>query len=177
MKVIRIVTAVALLSGSQCFADSLAQAQDHMLGQAEKEVVSLAKAMPADKYNFAPTKGAFEGVRTFGQQMSHIAAVLDEFAAVIQGEKAPETGEHENGPATLKSKDDIVKYLEDAFAHSHKAMLSLKEATYTQQVTMPWGKTTRATLAIESVSHSMDHYGQAVIYARMNNVVPPASRK
>ena len=38
------------------------------------------------------------------------------------------------------------------------------------------GKATRAAMLEEAVSHSFDHYGQMVVYARMNGVVPPASR-
>src|SRR5258708_31098829 len=37
-------------------------------------IVSAADAMPADKYGFAPTDGEFKGVRTFGQQVKHLAA-------------------------------------------------------------------------------------------------------
>lgn len=37
-----------------------------LLKIAEKEIVSAAEAMPADKYGFAPTEGEFKGVRTFG---------------------------------------------------------------------------------------------------------------
>jgi hypothetical protein len=39
----------------------------------EKEIVSAAEAMPADKYGFAPTDGESKGVRTFGQQVKHLA--------------------------------------------------------------------------------------------------------
>ena len=39
----------------------------------QDELVAVAEAMPADKYNFAPTNGEFKGVRTFAQQLTHIA--------------------------------------------------------------------------------------------------------
>jgi hypothetical protein len=35
---------------------------------------------------------------------------------------------------------------------------------------------TRLALAVESLVHALDHYGQMVEYLRMNGVVPPASR-
>jgi hypothetical protein len=38
------------------------------------------------------------------------------------------------------------------------------------------GNATRASLATIFAWHSFDHYGQAVVYARMNGVIPPASR-
>src|SRR5450631_2331291 len=113
---------------------SLAQMEDSALTQAEREIVSLAEAMPAGKYDFAPTQGEFTGVRTFGLQMSHIATVLDESAAAILGEKATDTGKNENGPESLHGKDDIVRYLKIAFAHSHKAMNTLTDRNFTQPV-------------------------------------------
>lgn len=176
MNLLRLVVAASLLSGFQAFAadtQSISAIQDQMLSQVEKEVVSLAEAMPADKYDFAPTQGAFEGVRTFGQQMSHIATALDVFSALMRGEKRPDGGPNENGPASLHGKDQIVKYLKAAFMNTHTALQSLTPANYTSAI----GKTTRGALAIESVSHTFDHYGQAVIYARMNGIVPPASRR
>jgi uncharacterized damage-inducible protein DinB len=184
MKIFGTVMAAVLFSSFQAYAatdtkgsHSIADAQDHMLTQVERELVPLAEAMPAEKYEFAPTQGSFEGVRTFSLQMSHIATVLDEFAAAILGEKEINAGQHENGPASLHGKDAVVKYLKDAFEHSHKAMRSLTPENYTEEVSLSWGKTPRAALAIESISHSMDHYGQAVVYARLNGIVPPASRK
>ena len=156
---------------------SVAKTQDALLSQVEREVVGLAEAMPADKYNFAPTQGEFNGVRTFGQQMSHIAAVLNGFSAGLLGESNINLGELENGPASLKDKDDIVKYLKDAFAHAHKAANTLTAENFTEVVKLPWESETKGAIAEFSIAHTLDHYGQAVVYARMNGIVPPASRK
>jgi hypothetical protein len=72
--------ALCALSCSLIFAaDSAAtigQIHDRELSILERELVPLAEAMPADKYDFAPTQGAFKGVRTFGQQMTHVASVM-----------------------------------------------------------------------------------------------------
>jgi uncharacterized damage-inducible protein DinB len=158
---------------------SMAQMYDRELSMAEREVVSLAEAMPSDKYEFAPSSGDFKGVRTFGQQFSHIATVIYEVSAGVLGEKSPvDAGKSENGAESLKTKDAIVKYLKDAFAYGHKAMNSLTDQNFTELVTSPFGdKSPRGSLANVSVWHTFDHYGQAVVYARMNGVVPPASKQ
>jgi uncharacterized damage-inducible protein DinB len=160
---------------------TFAQVFDGDLTSAEKEIVSLAEAMPADKYNFAPSSGEFTGVRTFGLQMRHIAAVNDEVAAAILGEKNPaEMGKSENGPDSLDNKDAIVQFLKDSFTYAHKAIRSITEKNVLGDVKSPFGEgkpTTRASLATILTWHSFDHYGQAVVYARMNGVVPPASRR
>jgi uncharacterized damage-inducible protein DinB len=158
---------------------TIAKSYDGDLQSAEGEIVSLAEAMPADKYNFAPTMGAFTGVRTFALQMRHIASVNYDVAAAILGEKSPvEMGKNENGADSLDNKDAIVKYLKDSFAYSHKAIDTITDKNYLGEVKSPFGEgnATRASLATIFAWHSFDHYGQAVVYARMNGVIPPASR-
>jgi hypothetical protein len=60
----------------------------------EKELVPAADAMPEDKYAFAPTNGEFEGVRTFAEQIKHLAATQYILASAVLGEKPPH-GERE----------------------------------------------------------------------------------
>ena len=152
---------------------------DQQLTTLEREFVPLAEAMPADKYNFAPTNGEFKSVRTFGQQVSHTAAVIYMVSAAVLGETNPsEPGSNENGPASLKTRDDIVKYLKDAIAYGHKAMNSLTDRNLTEMVPSAFGsnKVPRVSMASVAVWHSFDHYGQMVVYVRMNGIIPPASR-
>jgi len=79
----------------------------------EHDLVPAAEAMPEDKFGFAPSNGEFKGVRTFGEQIKHIAAVNYELAAAILSEKPPVDIGDESGPASVKSKADILKYLND----------------------------------------------------------------
>lgn len=169
----------ALGFGANSAKATVAKAYDGDLTSAEKEIVSLAEAMPADKYNFAPTVGEFTGVRTFALQMRHIASVNYEVAAAMLAEKCPvEMGKNENGADSLDNKDAIVKYLKDSFTYAHKAIASITAQNYLGEVKSPFGEgnATRASLATIFAWHSFDHYGQAVVYARMNGVIPPASR-
>src|SRR6266571_2243640 len=89
-------------------APSVGKVFDLDLTTIERELVPLAEAMPADKYGFAPVNGEFKGVRTFAEQMKHVAAVIYMVAASVLGEKNPDMGGSENGPAAMKSKDEIV---------------------------------------------------------------------
>ena len=152
---------------------------DGQIRAAEREIVSLAEAMPAEKYNFRPSAGEFKNVRTFSLQMSHIAAILFEVSAGALGEKNPsETGKDENGPASLDGKEAVVKYLKDAFAYAHKAASAVTTANAMDMMPSPFGggKMSRIDLVTTLTWHSFDHYGQAVVYARMNGIIPPASR-
>ena len=152
---------------------------DKTLSSTEREFVSLVEAMPADKFSFAPTAGKFDGVRTFGQQAMHAAYVLNEVSAAMLGEKAPLTGPHENGPENIAGKDQIVRYVKEAFAHAHKAVAQLTNATLMQETADPFdpkSKRTRVDSAGILTWQTFDHYGQMVEYARMNGIVPPASQ-
>jgi uncharacterized damage-inducible protein DinB len=141
-------------------------------GQAE-EVVAAAEAMPADKYNFAPTSGNFEGVRTFGQQVTHIAQAEYSFFGGFGIKPTVDT----KSLAKLTSKDDIVKALKDSFAFAQKATETLTAENAFETVKSVDGADTRASITAFSLAHTNDHYGQMVVYLRMNGIVPPASRK
>jgi uncharacterized damage-inducible protein DinB len=158
-------------------AKTSGDALNSVLNIAKGEFVSAADAMPEDKYSFAPTNGEFKGVRTFAEQVKHVAAVNYIFGASILQEKPPvDTGE-EKGPATVKSKAEIMKFLNDSFEYLHKALDSINDKNQLDQVTV-FGEMKMARLSVGAFAcaHPMDHYGQMVEYLRMNGIVPPASR-
>lgn len=143
-------------------------------GWVEGELIPATEAMPADKFDYAPTQGEFKGVRTFGQQAKHIGDANYMQAAAILGEKPPV-----DIKAELKSKDEIVKYLKDSFAYAHKAIDSITEQNAFAEIPSPFdpnGKTSRVGVAVGITAHPWDHYGQMVEYLRLNNIIPPASR-
>jgi uncharacterized damage-inducible protein DinB len=146
----------------------------------EGQMVPLVEAMPADKMNFAPTQGEFKGVRTFAGQAKHVASVLYMIGAAAKGEKVPvDIGKNEDGPASVNTKDAVVKYLKDAFAYARGAAQTVTAENQTQMMKSPFGEGQMAKGAIVQIGgwHSFDHYGQMVVYLRMNGVVPPASRR
>jgi hypothetical protein len=157
---------------------TVGQVLDRSLTNVEGEFVPAAEAMPEDKYSFAPTTGEFKGVRTFAQQVKHVAAVNYMLGAGILGEKSPVDTGGENGPDSVKSKADIIKYLKDSFAYLHKATLSINDKNLITPTKNPFGEgtATRLGLATGAAGHCFDHYGQMVEYLRLNGIIPPASR-
>ncbi len=145
----------------------------------ESELVPAVEAMPEDKFGFAPTNGEFKGVRTFAMQAKHVAAVNYIVGAAILGEKPPVELGGENGPDSVKSKADIVKFLKDSYAYAHKAVGTINEGNAVGPIKNPFGEGTATRLGMGTVFawHGFDHYGQMVEYLRMNGIVPPASRR
>jgi DinB superfamily len=151
-------------------------------GLVEQQIVSAAEAMPEDKYSFAPpsSSGEFKGVRTFAEQVKHVAFANHLFFGPLMGENvdAKSVEENTNGPATLKTKAEIIQYLKDSFALGHKAIAGINCENAVTPLPKPVFPFLFTRLAIASIAtfHPMDHYGQMVEYLRMNGIVPPASR-
>ena len=157
---------------------TVAQVFDRSVTGVENEFVSAAAAMPDDKYSFVPTNGEFKGVRSFAQQVKHVAAVNYMVGAAILEEKPPIDLGGENGPDSVKTKADIVKFLKDSFAYAHKAVGAIDDGNLLTPIKSPFGEgmVTRLGMATLIVGHCFDHYGQMVEYLRMNAIIPPASR-
>jgi uncharacterized damage-inducible protein DinB len=154
------------------------QVLDRTVTNVEHEFVPAAEAMPEEKFGFAPSNGEFKGVRTFGEQVKHVAAVNYIFGAAILGEKVPVDVGDESGPASVKTKTEILNFLKESFAYVHKSVQTINDKNLIEPVKSPFGEgtVTRLGLATSVAAHGFDHYGQMVEYLRMNGIIPPASR-
>ena len=160
-----------------------AKAIDSQISVIEHEMMGAVKAMPADKFSFAPTQALFasgqktqyDGVRTFAQQATHVAEANYFFYGIVSGLK-PDVDV--SSIEKLTDKEQVVAALAGSFAFAHKAVATITAANAFEVIKSPEpGFQTRATLAQFGVSHAFDHYGQIVEYLRMNGIVPPASAK
>ncbi len=158
---------------------TISEALDSWITNTETHVVPVADVMPEDRYSFAPapTSGEFKGVRTFAQQVKHLAANNYWMAALMLGDKPTLKMSEETGPDSVRTKLEIIEYLKGSFAALHKAVATIDQANVVEPTKTPsaWQKT-RLSLSVDAVAHSFDHYGQLVEYLRMNGIVPPDSR-
>ncbi|WP_260177601.1 DinB family protein [Tunturibacter empetritectus] len=156
-----------------------AKSFDGMLSDFEKQFVPLAEAMPAEKYDFAPSAAIFVAgqgseytkVSTFRQMVLHVASANYYYGSMVGGMK-PDVDV--KALADIKNKDAAVAAVKASFVFAHKAVATLTAQNAFESVK---GTNTRASLAGGLVAHASDHYGQLVEYLRMNGIVPPASRK
>jgi uncharacterized damage-inducible protein DinB len=166
-----------------------AKSFDAVLTAFEGQFMGVAKAMPAEKYNFAPSAAIFaesqktdylspnnQGVRSFGQMVAHVAQANYFFAGLVSGQK-PDVDV--KAIAAMKDKDQIVAAVQGSFDFAHKAMATLTTQNAFESVTYKalGPDATRASVAGFLVAHGFDHYGQLAEYLRMNGVIPPASEK
>ncbi len=152
---------------------SPSQTYGKLLGGMEQEFVGAAEAMPEEKFNFAPpiTAGEFKGVRSFGDQVKHVAGSNYYFFGRPKFTEA-DVKARQDAIDKLTTKADILQALKDSFTAAHAYV----DGITPQNAYVMTATGTRAGMAALGIAHMMDHYGQMVVYLRMNGIVPPASR-
>ncbi|MGB8786034.1 MAG: DinB family protein [Candidatus Acidiferrales bacterium] len=156
---------------------SISESVGGALGWAEKGFLSVAEAMPETKYSYIPTGGNFEGVRSFGEQVKHVACAQFAFFNEIEGKTPPEHCER-GGPSKATTKAELIKYLRDSFEYGDRVLATITAQNALDRVEGPYaGPNTRLGIAVAAVWHITDHYGQLVVYLRLNGIVPPITQQ
>jgi hypothetical protein len=156
-----------------------------IFGGQEFEFRSAAEAMPEDKYSFRPampvkpTEPAPFGptdLRTFADQVKHVACSNFAFAAELDGKKPPVDCD-KGGPSPAKTRAELLTYLRNSFAAMNNSLNAVTGKNMYEPIEGPYGgPNTRLGLAGLAIWHVADHYGQLVVYLRLSGIVPPASR-
>jgi hypothetical protein len=165
--------------------ETIAAAFLRTLDDEEYELRSAAEFVPAEKYGYRPAQGDYGGVypgygpkelRTFGEQIKHVACSNFAFSAELDG-KTPPPACDTGGPGPAKSRDELVTYLRNSFNALRKSLGAITQKNMFEPIDGPYaGPNTRLGLANVAIWHCADHYGQLVLYMRLNGIVPPASR-
>jgi len=165
--------------------ETVASAFTRGFGYQEYQVRSAAEAMPEDKYGFRPAEGKFKSekpefgpaeVRTFAEQVKHVACANFGFAAELDGTRPPDACD-KGGPNPAKTKRELLIYLRDSFAAVNKSLATTNDKNMFDPIEGPYaGPNTRLGLATVIIWHAADHYGQMALYLRLNGIVPPSSR-
>jgi hypothetical protein len=141
----------------------------------EGDLLGAAEAMPESQYDFIPKDGAFKDARSFGEQLKHAACSHIAFFNEIEGKTPPEHCE-KGGPSKAHTKADIVAYLKESFDYGNRVLTGI-DANPMGTISGPYGgPNSKLGIAVLAVWHLSDHYGQLVLYLRMNGIVPPATK-
>jgi uncharacterized damage-inducible protein DinB len=143
----------------------------HSLEDAQKKLVALAEAMPADKYTWHP-----EGARTVGEVFNHVAGA-NYFLPTLVGAKMPAGVDPRTFDKEAGDKAKTVGTLKASFDHVIAAINGIPEADLGKSVKIFDHDGTYLDVVFILVSHAHEHLGQSIAYARSNGVVPPWSAK
>ena len=134
-----------------------------------KNLTGAADEMPADKYSYHPTPDQI----SFGHLVLHIAQSNNGLCAAIAGEPPRELKLSETDP-----KDTLTKALQDSFAYCESVLAKADDSTLGQPVTLFGGRaSTRGGALIFLAANWADHYSEAAMYLRLNNLLPPSAQK
>ena len=140
----------------------------------EGRIVEMAEDFPEDKYNFKAQKDE----RTFGENLVHIAGVNYTLLSSIKGTKMGPTVKGDSIYKLFPTKSDIVKFLKQSITDGEELIKAQGDSGLTREIKYPW-----ANQMVHGwfgwtnmLVHATDHYGQLVVYYRLNGMIPPASR-
>ena len=133
-------------------------------------MIDVAEVMPEEKYGFKPTPE----VRTFREQLVHVAGTVQRFIDTANGTKS----ESEPAQETM-TKAAIVQLLTQRYQAGKGLIGALSDAQMVEAVKFPFGDrmVSRYGFWMGPIQDGADHYGQLVIYLRLNGIVPPATAR
>ena len=131
-------------------------------------VLGIADAVPEDKYDFKPTPA----VRTAREILIHLIGENYTFFSRVSGDTLPSNSRFDS----LKSRAEILKALRDSYEYGAQVWVGLTEAKAQEMVAGRGGQQVQRWSAILGViQDNMNHYGNLVVYLRLNGIVPPRS--
>jgi uncharacterized damage-inducible protein DinB len=128
-------------------------------------IIGIVEVMPEDKYDFRPTPN----VRTFRDNVIHLVAENYLFFGRVAGENLG------NPAQNLKSRDELIKALRDSYDYGAKVWAGLTEEKALEMIEVRGQKVQRWSPILGAIQDNMNHYGNLVVYARLNGLVPPRS--
>ena len=134
-----------------------------------RKLADMAADFPEAKYDWKATPE----VRSFAEQLLHAAGYANYVGEVAKGLRPPE---QDPPRSNFKSKADVVAYVRKAYADGAKAIEATSDAKLQSSIDVGRWKPSLYGLWDSAVEHSGEHYGQLVVYYRLNKMVPPESR-
>lgn len=132
-------------------------------------LVQAAENFPEEKYDYKPVPD----VRSFREQLLHAASANYFFIRLAGGEKTKPAHTADD------TKAQVVAVLKESFADGAALIRKLGDAGMGRQVKHPFAEhmISLHRLWTMAAAHDGEHYGQLVVYYRLNGLVPPATQQ
>lgn len=167
-----LITIIALMFSVQAFSQGQFQNESAgSLAYVSGQVMKLAEAIPAEKYSYSPK----DGVRSVAEVCAHLISANYFFASKL-GATIPADVKMETIEKDLKAKEEISKEFKRSYDLMIEAIKNTKDADLSKKVEFPFpGEYTSMSAILISLTHSNEHLGQLIAYARVNDITPPWS--
>lgn len=165
-----VLIAVTLRAQNQAQLEGLWEGYDGEWGHVSRQLISLAEAIPADKYSWRPAPG----VRSVSEVFMHIA-IANFWLLSVTGPKMP-ADLTEGMEKSVTAKADVISWLKRSLDAVKTARAQLKPGDLQRRVKVMGKEVTVDGMYLRIIIHDNEHMGQLVAYARMNGIVPPWSQ-
>lgn len=128
-------------------------------------VLGIAEIIPESKYDYRPTPE----VRTFRDQLTHLVSENMYYVSMVAGDPPPDRAKIE----AMRSRDEILKALKDSYDYGTKTLANLTDDKASELIDLRGQKVQRWYASLYNIQDNMDHYGNLVVYVRLNNMKPP----
>ena len=139
--------------------------------RAKSYTLDYLNTMPADKYSFK----AVDSIRSFAQQMLHLASGNIFLISTASGDKVPFPRNLEQSP-TAQTKDSVVSYVTQSYDFAISSLKNFDPAKFGELVGGEKNKATRFAFFLKAFEHQTHHRGQTTIYIRLLGIRPPNER-
>ena len=133
-------------------------------------LVAIVAAMPEDKYDFRPTKD----VRSFREMVLHLISDNYTHLGYAAGKSKEDTDKLVEKYKNIKTRSEMLAGLRESYDYGDKVLADISDQNAMDKVTAMRGEhTNRIGAVLEAFEDQMDHYGNLVVYLRLNGIVPP----
>lgn len=135
-------------------------------------MLTIATAVPEDKYDFKPVPE----IRTFREMLMHMVTDTHLHIGYVGGVSREESERLTQRYANLKTRAEFLKALEESYDYGDKILADLNDKNALEIVSgMRGERMTRMSAYLHALNDIIDHYGNLVVYLRLNDIVPPST--
>jgi len=179
-KLAKTLTFLLLLTGAAATSSAQALSGEDIKAQFIKDweraklyTQEYLNAMPADKYSAKPV----DSIRTFAQQMLHLAYDNVNLISLSTGEKSGNfPGRDLEKSSTAQSKDSVVYYVDESYDYAIQSIKKFDPNKLGEITGQGNNKVTRFAWLLKAFEHQTHHRGQTTIYIRLLGIRPPNER-
>lgn len=169
MKKLLILTLLSIFAFSATFAQISKDQAVAEWTRAKSYTKAYLDAMPADGYTFKPTPE----MRSFSEQMLHLADADYFFVATVAGKESP-MGKTSLEKTVPQNKEAVTKAVMESYDWVIATLKAMTEAQLKE--TRSVGKDIKAQsglLLAKGFEHQTHHRGQTTVYLRLKGSTPP----
>jgi hypothetical protein len=134
----------------------------------QKKFVDLANTLPADKLNWRPSPDS----RSFAEVFLHVAGERYAILALM-GATPPEGFNGKTFEKSTTDKAQIIAELNKSWEFTQRTINGMSNADFAKLLPKLGPEANAGDVVYILVADAHEHLGQAVAYARVNNIAPP----